>query len=262
MLFSEWKTRLTDLQVYTDIPTALLRKAKEAEATFSYTFNTDLKMGMRGDDVMALQKALTFTGDFYKDFVGDLQPTGYFGAVTLTSVKRYQTRNGLPSTGYVGKLTRGKLNDAYGKKKTLVMSSKGLDLLKAFEGCVLHAYKDQVGVWTIGYGNTYMPDGTRVTATTPPITLATAEAMLRNSLAKVYEPTVRKAITVPLTQNQYDACVSFCYNLGSMRTVADVVNKGGNVRAELVKYVYAKGVKLHGLVVRREKEADLFYANN
>lgn len=139
------------------------------------------------------------------------------------------------------------------------MSKRGLDLIKKFEGLVLRAYQDQVGVWTIGYGNTYLPDGSKVDANTPPITLAEAEAMLRNSIAKVYEVQVRKEIKVPLTQNQYDACVSFCYNLGSMRDVGVAINNRTITRDIWLKYVYAKGKKLDGLIKRRNLEADLYY---
>lgn len=140
-----------------------------------------------------------------------------------------------------------------------MLSKRGLELLKNFEGCILKPYQDQVGVWTIGYGNTYLLDGTRVTKNTKPITQAEAEALLLGTLAKVYEPQVRKDIKVQLTQNQYDACVSFCYNLGSMRDVGTAINNGTITRAIWLKYVYAKGVRLKGLVVRRNKEADLFY---
>lgn len=83
--------------------------------------------------------------------------------------------------------------------------------------------------------------------------------MLLSSISKVYEPQVRKEIKVPLTQNQYDACVSFCFNLGSMREVGKAINEGTITRAVWLKYVYAKGQKLQGLVNRRNTEADLFY---
>lgn len=104
-----------------------------------------------------------------------------------------------------------------------------------------------------------MPDGTRVTRDTKAITHAQAEAMLLNSLAKVYEPQVRKDITVPLTQNQYDACVSFCFNLGSMLGLGKKINAGTAKREDWLLYVYAKGTKLPALVKRRGLEADLFY---
>lgn len=117
LIFSEWKTKLGDLQVYTDIPTELIKKAREASKDFTHTFNTDLKLGMRGTEVTALQKALLLTKDFYGDFYGDYLDTGYFGKVTLASVKRFQAKYGIPTTGYVGKLTRGKLNELTSKKK-------------------------------------------------------------------------------------------------------------------------------------------------
>jgi lysozyme len=104
-----------------------------------------------------------------------------------------------------------------------------------------------------------MPDGSKVTANTPPITQKQAEEMLLNSIARVYEPQVRREIRVQLTQNQYDACVSFCFNLGSMLNVGKEINAGTIKRATWLKYVYAKGKKLEGLVRRRNKEADLFY---
>lgn len=118
MLFSEWKTRLSDIQVYTDIPTALIEKARASSKDFEYTFNLDLKLGMKSADVTALQKALLNTKDYYGEFYGDYLDTGYFGKVTLASVKRFQLRNGLPATGYVGKLTRTKLNEMFSKKKS------------------------------------------------------------------------------------------------------------------------------------------------
>lgn len=83
--------------------------------------------------------------------------------------------------------------------------------------------------------------------------------MLLNSLAKTYEPQVRKDITVPLTQNQYDACVSFCFNLGSMLGLGKKINAGTSSRADWLKYVHAKGQVIPALVKRRGLEADLFY---
>lgn len=118
MVFSEWQTLLTDLQVYTDIPTALIKKAKEAGKDFYHVFNTDLKQGMRSAEVTALQKALLNSQDYYSAFYGDYLDTGFFGTVTLASVKRFQARHGIPNTGYVGKMTRAKLNELYGQKKT------------------------------------------------------------------------------------------------------------------------------------------------
>jgi len=110
LIFSDWKTKLGDIQAYTDIPYALLQKAKEADKDFSYTFTTDLKRGMKGEAVQMLQKALLLTGDYYNVIKGDTLDTAYFGVVTEKSVKRFQARNGLPVTGYFGRLSRLELN--------------------------------------------------------------------------------------------------------------------------------------------------------
>lgn len=69
-----------------------------------YLFDTDLSTGMSGQDVMELQQRLKDEGYL------NVTPTGYFGPLTFSAVKAYQSANGLPSTGYVGPLTRGLLN--------------------------------------------------------------------------------------------------------------------------------------------------------
>lgn len=117
MIFSEWKTKLGDLQVYTDIPIALIEKARASSKDFVYTFNNNLKRGMKGVEVKALQKALLFTGDFYKEFYGDQLETDYFGSTTELSVRRFQGRMGLPITGFVGQMTRSELNKLLSVKK-------------------------------------------------------------------------------------------------------------------------------------------------
>lgn len=88
------------------------------------------------------------------------------------------------------------------------IGTAGLDLIKSFEGLRLKAYRDSVGVWTIGWGHT---------STARPgmqITEEHAEELLRADLADA-ERAVTRQITVPLTQNQFDALVSFTFNLGS-----------------------------------------------
>ncbi len=88
------------------------------------------------------------------------------------------------------------------------ISNKGLDLLKGREGCVLHSYRDSVGVWTDGYGNTVgvIPGG-------HPITQEKADQDLRTNLAR-FELAVNRGVTAPLNQDQFDALVSFAYNVG------------------------------------------------
>lgn len=117
ILFSQWQSKLRDLQVYTDIPNKLIDAARAASKDFSYTFNINLKFGAKSDEVYKLQTALLLTGDFYDQFYGDQLQTNYFGKVTEKSVKRFQARAGLPVTGYFGPMTRSELNSQIAKKK-------------------------------------------------------------------------------------------------------------------------------------------------
>ena len=93
------------------------------------------------------------------------------------------------------------------------LSNNGTKLIKAFEGLVLHPYKDVAGVWTIGYGSTSYADGKAVKAGDKPITKAQADELFGKTLEQ-YETAVNKSVHVPLTQNQFDALVSFTYNEG------------------------------------------------
>lgn len=86
-------------------------------------------------------------------------------------------------------------------------SAPGRQTLETREGCVLHAYPDSVGVWTIGYGHAYITPGTVWTQ-------AQADADLTTRLANEFEPAVNQ-VEASLDQNQYDALVSFTYNVGT-----------------------------------------------
>lgn len=93
------------------------------------------------------------------------------------------------------------------------ISPKGIALIKEFEGCRLTAYQDSVGVWTIGYGWTNPVDGKPVKAGMQ-IKQETAERLLKTGLVS-YEADVSRMLKVGVTQCQFDALVSFCYNLGA-----------------------------------------------
>ena len=92
------------------------------------------------------------------------------------------------------------------------ISKIGLDLIKSFEGCYLQAYKCPADVWTIGIGHTGVVDGKTIHEGMK-ITQEKAEGLLSDCLEKRYEPSVRN-LGVVLNQNQYDALLSFAYNLG------------------------------------------------
>ena len=137
------------------------------------------------------------------------------------------------------------------------VSQAGLELIKEFEGFRSNAYRDSVGVATIGYGHT---KGVRMGDV---ITRAQGEAFLLGDTQDAQEA-VERLVTVPLTQNQYDALVSFTFNLGSgnlaSSTLLKKLNDGDYPGAadEFPRWVHAGGKKLEGLVRRRNAERRLF----
>lgn len=100
------------------------------------------------------------------------------------------------------------------------VSKKCINLVKEFEGCKLKAYKDEVGVWTIGYGITNSDKSITKTTIKSGLTIsqATAESWLTKSLNQKYLPLVMKYDkTYKWNQNEIDALVSFAYNIGSIK---------------------------------------------
>lgn len=146
------------------------------------------------------------------------------------------------------------------------ISDKGIELIKKFEGCELKAYYDAVGVLTIGWGWTQKVDGKPITKGMT-ISQATADRLLRCGVIQ-YEQDVSKLVRVPLNQNQFDALVSFTYNVGakalSGSTLLSKLNAGDYPGAadELLKWVYGNKVKLSGLVTRRKAEREMFLRGN
>ena len=141
-------------------------------------------------------------------------------------------------------------------------SDKGISLIKQFEGCKLTAYQDSVGVWTIGYGWTQPVDGKPIRAGMT-IKQETAERLLKTGLVS-YESDVSRLVKVGLTQGQFDAMVSFTYNLGarslSTSTLLRKLNAGDYAGAadEFLRWNKAGGKVLNGLTRRREAERALF----
>lgn len=141
-------------------------------------------------------------------------------------------------------------------------SDKGIALIKQFEGCKLTAYQDSVGVWTIGYGWTKPVDGKPIRAGMT-IKQETAERLLKTGLVS-YESDVSRLVKVGLNQGQFDALVSFTYNLGarslSTSTLLRKLNAGDYAGAadEFLRWNKAGGKVLNGLTRRREAERALF----
>ena len=139
----------------------------------------------------------------------------------------------------------------------------GLEIIKHFEGFSSDPYLCPADVATIGYGATYGFDHKRITMDHRPISLEEGEALLAQELRSV-ERSVRRLVRVALTQNQFDALVSFTFNLGSGRlqssTLRSKLNRGDYEGAsdELPKWRKAGGKVLLGLVKRRAVERKLF----
>lgn len=139
-------------------------------------------------------------------------------------------------------------------------SKAGIDIIKKFEGCKLKAYLCPAKVWTIGWGNTYYENKVKVKEGDV-ITQDRADKLLLNLLTK-YEDIVKANIKVQLTQNKFDAMVSFVYNTGGSYTLYKMINNKAK-DSEIVKwmethYITGGGQKLAGLVKRRKAEAELF----
>ena len=143
-------------------------------------------------------------------------------------------------------------------------SNTGIALIKRFEGCFLTAYKDRVGVWTIGWGTTNADRAItgRTLKRGLKISQKTADDWLRKSLAKKYEPLVGKYDDIyHWTQNEFDALVSFAYNIGSIdKLTANGTRTKAEVEAAILLYDKAGGKRVKGLTERRIAEQKLFHS--
>lgn len=146
-------------------------------------------------------------------------------------------------------------------------SQKGVDFIKRHEALRLHAYKDAVGVWTIGYGHTLTAKQGMI------ITEAEAECFLRQDLRTAEDEINRHLL--PLKQHQFDALASFVFNVGIGRPEGHRFGPSGFAGSTLLKrlkmdvnhpdiasqfnrWIYGGGKILPGLVRRRKEEANLY----
>ena len=136
-------------------------------------------------------------------------------------------------------------------------SNEGIELIKRHEALRLHAYKDAVGVWTIGYGHTSTAKQGMV------ITEAEAEKLLIQDL-RVAEDEINRHL-LPLKQHQFDSLASFVFNVGVgsfrrstllKRLKMDVNHH--DIPNQFNRWVYGGGKILPGLVRRRKEEANLY----
>ena len=137
------------------------------------------------------------------------------------------------------------------------ISQEGISLIKKFEGCELEAYQCAAGVWTIGYGSTKdVKEGDTLTQ-------KEADNLLLHEMQE-YEGYIKELVKVPLKQNQFDALVSWVFNLGPANLKASTMLKFLNagdyhlIPSQIKRWNKASGKVLGGLIRRREAEALMF----
>lgn len=147
--------------------------------------------------------------------------------------------------------------------------SKAVDLaiplIKKWEGFRSKPYLCSAGVPTIGYGSTYYFDGRKVTLQDGAINESDANDLLYHSIINTFAPSAIRLCPILINYpSKLAAVISFCYNLGSTRLSASTLRRRINAEMweeagnEFRKWVYGGGVKLKGLVLRREDERKLF----
>jgi len=148
----------------------------------------------------------------------------------------------------------------------MILDNKGYLFITKHEGLSLKPYLCPAKIPTIGYGNTYYSDGKRVTLLDKEITKQQAFDMFKE-IANRFGKRVDELVTSNINQNQFNALVSFAYNVGtgnfSSSTLLKKVNKNPNdltIKAEFLRWNKAGGKVLNGLTNRRNEEADLYFS--
>lgn len=197
--------------------------------------------------------------------------TSQQNVVTTSDGTPLTTSDGKPVTAEQAAATTEQVQNSFPARsaKEFTTSDTLLNFLKEKEGFRSNPYQDSVGVWTIGYGTTFI-NGVRVTASTPPVTKDIAIGYVKEALKKEFEPGIQSAIRVPITQGMFDACVDFAYNLGAggfrKSEILTALNASDyeTAAANFLKYNKARNRNtgelevLAGLTKRREVERDFF----
>lgn len=143
----------------------------------------------------------------------------------------------------------------------MTTSDSGIQMIAGFEGFVAKPYNDVADNATNGYG--HLLHLGPVDVSDPTATVYQAIEQLHKDV-QIAEKAVNRLVKVSLTQNEFDALVSWTYNLGAYALASSSLLKYLNagdyesVPAEMEKWVHAGGVAVAGLVVRRKAEAELF----
>lgn len=226
----------------------------------------NLKRGQTGEEVKVLQEFLNSEGFE----VGP--PDGIFGAKTEIGLQRWQLARGLDADGIFGidslkkaeqkgfRFSRETFQTA-GNRQPMKISQRGIDFIHSFETLRLDCYDDGFGYPTIGWGHLVKRGepwkiGDRITR-------QLADELFEKDLKK-YEDAVNALVRFPMTQGQYDACVSLAFNIGAGgfagSSVLAHLNNGKiqSAAASFLKWNKVKGKPVKGLTRRREGEKRIF----
>lgn len=147
----------------------------------------------------------------------------------------------------------------------MIVVHDAIELMHRYEGLRLDAYLCPAKVWTIGFGNTFYENGTKVKRGDK-ITRERANELFTNIVENNFAVPLRKLLVAKVNNNQFSALVSLAYNIGigniSKSTLLRVVNQNPNnveIRNQFMRWNRAGGQVLRGLTLRREAEANLYF---
>jgi len=144
------------------------------------------------------------------------------------------------------------------------LDRNGFKLLEELEGLELKAYKCSANVWTIGLGNTFYEDGSKVKE--GDIISEERAYLLFNLISKQFEKAINDNVKVDISQNQFNALFCFVYNIGIIgfknSTLLRILNtypNDGNIAKQFLRWNKINGKKSKGLTNRRIKESSLYF---
>jgi len=144
------------------------------------------------------------------------------------------------------------------------LDRNGFELLEELEGLELNAYKCTAGIWSIGIGNTFYEDGSKVKQGDKISKERTY--LLFNLISKKFEKAINENVKISISQNQFNALFCFCYNIGitgfKNSTLLRILNTNpndGNIAKQFLRWNKINGKKSKGLTNRRIKESSLYF---
>jgi lysozyme len=144
------------------------------------------------------------------------------------------------------------------------LDNKGIKILEELEGLELKAYKCSASVWTIGLGNTFYEDGSKVKE--GQVISKERAYLLFNLISKKFEKAINDNVKVNISQNQFNALFCFVYNIGitgfknsTLLRLLNINPKDANIAKQFLRWNKINAVESRGLTNRRIKESSLYF---